>query len=56
MLSLGVEPLRLRAGPRRPEMALKRVTIDNAWVQGDPEILNALAGRQALRAKSKQPK
>jgi hypothetical protein len=32
----------------------KRVTIDNAWVQGDPEILNALAGRQALRAKSKQ--
>jgi SnoaL-like domain len=34
----------------------KRVTIDNAWMQGDPEILNALAGRQALRAKSKQPK
>ena len=34
----------------------KRVTIDNAWVQGDPEILNALAGRQALRAKSKQQK
>jgi hypothetical protein len=34
----------------------KRVTIDNAWVQGDPEILNALAGRQALRAKSKPPK
>jgi hypothetical protein len=32
----------------------KRVTIDNAWVQGDPEILNAQAGRQALRAKSKQ--
>jgi hypothetical protein len=32
----------------------KRMTIDNAWVQGDPEILNALAGRQALRAKSKQ--
>src|SRR5450432_1809010 len=30
----------------------KRVTIDNAWLQGDPEILNALAGRQALRAKS----
>jgi hypothetical protein len=35
---------------------IKRITIDNAWVQGDPEILNALAGRQALRAKSKQPK
>ncbi len=34
----------------------KRITIDNAWVQGDPEILNALAGRQALRAKSRQPK
>jgi hypothetical protein len=34
----------------------KRVTIDNAWVQGDPEILNALAGHQALRAKSKQQK
>ncbi len=34
----------------------KRVAIDNAWVQGDPEILNALAGRQALRAKSKLSK
>ena len=34
----------------------KRITIDNAWVQGDPEILNALAGQQALRAKSKQQK
>ena len=34
----------------------KRVTIDNAWTQGDPEILNALAGRQVLRAKSKQQK
>jgi hypothetical protein len=34
----------------------KRVTIDNAWVQGDPEILNALAGRQALRAKSRPQK
>lgn len=34
----------------------KRVTIDNAWAQGDPEILNALAGRQALLAKSKQQK
>src|ERR1700676_2523558 len=32
----------------------KRMTIDNAWVQGDPEILNAQAGRQALRAKSKK--
>jgi len=34
----------------------KRIIIDNAWVQGDPEILNALAGRQSLRAKSNQPK
>ncbi|HWM23780.1 MAG TPA: hypothetical protein VNP98_03075 [Chthoniobacterales bacterium] len=34
----------------------KRSTIDNARVQGDPEILNTLAGRQALRAKSKPPK
>ena len=34
----------------------KRMTIDNAWMQGDPEILNALAGRQALRAKSKPSK
>jgi ketosteroid isomerase-like protein len=34
----------------------KRVTIDNAWMQGDPEILNALATQRALRAKSKPPK
>ena len=39
-----------------PKWRFKRITIDNAWVQGDPEILNALAGRQALRAKSKQQK
>jgi len=31
----------------------KRITIDNAWIQGDPEILNALASQRALRAKSK---
>lgn len=31
----------------------KRVTIDNAWIQGDPEILNALASQRALSAKSK---
>jgi len=31
----------------------KRVTIDNAWMQGDPEILNALARERALRARSK---
>ena len=34
----------------------KRVTIDNAWIQGDPEILNALATRRVLRAKSKPAK
>jgi ketosteroid isomerase-like protein len=34
----------------------KRVTIDNAWMQGDPEILNALATQRVLRAKSKPPK
>jgi SnoaL-like domain len=34
----------------------KRVTIDNAWAQGDPEILNALAVRRVLRAKSQPPK
>lgn len=34
----------------------KRIMIDNAWAQGDPEILNVLAGHQALRAKSKQQK
>ena len=33
-----------------------RVTIDNAWAQGNPEILNALAIRQVLRAKPKPPK
>jgi hypothetical protein len=25
-----------------------RITIDNAWAQGDPEILNALATHRAL--------
>jgi SnoaL-like protein len=34
----------------------KQVTIDNAWAQGDPEILNALATHRALRAKPKPPK
>ena len=33
----------------------RRIHIDNAWAQGDPEILTALATRQALRAKSKRP-
>src|SRR5215216_6834545 len=34
----------------------KRVTIDSAWAQGNPEILNALAIRRAFTAKSKPPK
>ena len=34
----------------------KRVTIDNAWTQGNPEILNALAIQRALAVKSKQSK
>jgi SnoaL-like protein len=34
----------------------KRVTIDNAWAQGDPEILNAMATHRALTVKPKQPR
>jgi hypothetical protein len=30
-----------------------RITIDNAWAQGDPEILTALAARNVLRSKSR---
>src|SRR5207237_9778427 len=33
-----------------------RVPIDNAWAQGNPEILNALATHRALTTKSKPPK
>ena len=32
----------------------KRMTIDNAWALGNPEILNALASRHALRTKPKK--
>lgn len=31
----------------------RRVTIDNAWLQGDPEILNARATQRVLAAKAK---
>jgi|ERR1700730_3536192 len=31
----------------------KRVTIDNAWAQGDPEILNVRATHRALTSKPK---
>ena len=34
----------------------KRVTIDSAWAQGNPEILNALAIQRALATKSRQSK
>src|ERR1700704_1941279 len=34
----------------------KRVTIDNAWAQGNPEILNAMALHRALTSKSRQRK
>jgi hypothetical protein len=33
----------------------RRMTIDNAWAQGNPEILNALASHRALQAKAKRP-
>jgi hypothetical protein len=32
----------------------RRMTIDNAWAQGNPEILNALASHRALQAKPKR--
>ena len=32
----------------------KRLTIDNAWALGDPEILNALASQHALQSKNKK--
>jgi hypothetical protein len=34
----------------------KKIVIDNAWAQGNPEILNALAVHRVLSAKPKQPK
>ena len=34
----------------------KRVTIDNAWAQGDPEILNVRAIHRALTTKPRLPK
>jgi hypothetical protein len=34
----------------------KRITIDNAWAQGDPEILNTLATYRVLSTKPKPPK
>ena len=34
----------------------KRIVIDNAWAEGNPEILNALATQRVLSAKQKRPK
>jgi hypothetical protein len=34
----------------------KRITVSNAWAQGDPEILNALATYRALTSKPKPSK
>jgi SnoaL-like domain len=34
----------------------QRMVIDNAWAQGNPEILNALATHRLLSAKAKRPK
>lgn len=34
----------------------RKITIDNAWAQGNPEILNALAQHRVLSAKPKRPK
>jgi len=33
----------------------KRITVSNAWSQGDPEILNALATYRVLKSKPKPP-
>ncbi len=35
----------------RDKWRFKRMTIDNAWALGNPEILNALASQRALRTK-----
>jgi SnoaL-like domain len=35
---------------------LRRIVISNAWAQGDPEILNALATYRVLTSKPKPPK
>ena len=35
---------------------LRRITVSNAWAQGDPEILNALATYRVLTSKPKPPK
>ena len=39
-----------------PKWRLSRVKIENAWAEGDPEILNALATHRVLVTKPKQGK
>jgi SnoaL-like protein len=39
----------------REKWRFRRITIDNAWAQGDPEILNANATYRVLTSKSKPP-
>jgi hypothetical protein len=34
----------------------RQIIIDNAWAQGNPEILNALATYRVLKSKPKPPK
>lgn len=34
----------------------RQIVIDNAWAQGNPEILNALASQRVLASKSRPPK
>jgi len=38
------------------KLRFKRIVIDNAWAEGNPEILNALATQRVLSAKQKRPK
>src|SRR5436309_15816442 len=40
----------------RDKWRFKRIMIDNAWAQGNPEIINALAVHRSLSTKSKPPK
>jgi len=42
-------------GSDRPEWRFKRITIYNAWAQGNPEILHVSATANALRSKRIKP-
>ncbi len=47
------ELARIQGGPK---WQFKRITIDNAWFQGDPQILHASSTYNALRTKRLKPK